>query len=83
MGGPELIVNYRAYFELSTRRVDELRAVRELSEAEIVDRGSAELPDHHPDWENRNGAMETMYRRQRPITIIVGILYCERPIRTQ
>ena len=51
--GPELIVNYRAYFELARRRVVDLRAVGKLSEAEIVEQVGAELLDLHPDWENR------------------------------
>jgi len=60
MGGPELIVNYRAYFELARRRVGELRAAGKLSEAEIVDQVTNELLDLHPDWENRNWARKTV-----------------------
>lgn len=52
MGGTELIVNYRAYFELARDRVNELRAGK-LTEPEIVEQVSAELLDLHPDWENR------------------------------
>lgn len=56
MSGPGLIADYRAYFELAKRRVSELRAADELSEAEIVDRVITELLDVHPDWANRNWA---------------------------
>ena len=56
LGGPELITDYCAYFELARRRVAELRAVGELPEAGIVDLVTAELLDLHPDWENRNWA---------------------------
>ena len=60
MGGPELVANYCAYFEFAKRRVDELRAAGELSEAELVNRVSAELLDLHPDWENRSWARKTV-----------------------
>jgi len=59
LGGPALIATYRAYFELATRRVDELRAAA-LSEAAIVDRVGAELLELHPDWQNRNWATKTV-----------------------
>jgi glyoxylase-like metal-dependent hydrolase (beta-lactamase superfamily II) len=52
-GGPERIADYRAYLELANRRVDELRAEGELSEAEIVDRVSAEILGLYPDWQNQ------------------------------
>jgi glyoxylase-like metal-dependent hydrolase (beta-lactamase superfamily II) len=52
-GGPERLADYRAYFELAKSRVDELRAVGELSEAEIVDQVSAEILNVHPDWGNQ------------------------------
>jgi len=60
MGGLELIANYRGHFELVRRRVGELRAAAELSEAEIVDRVSAELLHRYPDWEGRNWARRTV-----------------------
>ena len=60
LGGPELILNYRAYFELAQRRVAELRAAGKLSEAEIVNQVTNELLDLHPDWENRNWARNTV-----------------------
>jgi hypothetical protein len=60
MGGPELIVNYGAYFEFAKRHVDERRTAGDLSEAEIVDRVSAELLDLHPDWEYRQWARKTV-----------------------
>ncbi|HUO72148.1 MAG TPA: MBL fold metallo-hydrolase [Solirubrobacteraceae bacterium] len=56
MGDPQLIPEYRAYFELARNRVDELRSAGELSEGEIVDRVTGELLDLHPDWANRNWA---------------------------
>jgi len=59
VGGPELIANHRGYFELARRRVDELRAAA-LSEAEIVDRVSAELLCLHPDWGNPDWARRTV-----------------------
>ncbi len=52
-GGPERIADYRAYLELAKRRVDELRSAGELSEAEIVDRVSAEVLGLYPDWQNQ------------------------------
>jgi glyoxylase-like metal-dependent hydrolase (beta-lactamase superfamily II) len=60
LGGPELIANYRAYFELARRRVDELRAAGELNEADIVERVTTELLELHPDWQNRNWATKTV-----------------------
>ena len=60
VGGPELIVNYRAYFELAKRRVDGLRAAGELSEAEIVDRVGVELIELHSDWGNQDWARKTV-----------------------
>jgi glyoxylase-like metal-dependent hydrolase (beta-lactamase superfamily II) len=60
IGGPELITNYRTYFELAKRRVYELRSAGELSEADIVERVTAELLDLHPDWQNRNWARKTV-----------------------
>ena len=60
MGGPELIANYRAYFELARRRVGELRGAGDLKEAEIIERVTAELLDLHPDWDNRNWARKTV-----------------------
>ena len=60
IGGPDLIADYRAYFELARRRVDELRAAGELSETDIVDRVSKELLDLHPDWENRKWATKAV-----------------------
>ena len=60
IGGPELITNYRAYFELAQRRVHELRSAAELSETEIVDRVSSELLALHPDWENQTWARKTV-----------------------
>ncbi|HUO32185.1 MAG TPA: MBL fold metallo-hydrolase [Bryobacteraceae bacterium] len=53
MGGTELIVNFRDYFELARDRVSELRAAGRLTEPEIVEQVTAELLDLHPDWENR------------------------------
>jgi len=53
MGGRELIVNFRDYFELALGRVSEFRAAGKLTEPEIVEQVSAELLDLHPDWENR------------------------------
>jgi len=53
LGGPERIADYRAYLELARRRVNELRAAGELSEAEIADRVSAEVLDLHPGWQNQ------------------------------
>jgi glyoxylase-like metal-dependent hydrolase (beta-lactamase superfamily II) len=53
IGGPERIADYRAYLELARRRVNELRAAGELSEAEIADRVSTEVLDLHPDWKNQ------------------------------
>lgn len=60
LGGPELIVNYRAYFEFARRRVEQLRIADELSEARIVDQVSAELLELHPDWENRQWARKAV-----------------------
>jgi len=60
MRGRELIASYRRYFELAKRRVAELRAAGELSEAEIVDRVGNELLGLHPDWANRNWAARTV-----------------------
>jgi len=60
LGGPELIANYRAYFELARRRVDELRAAGELNEADIVERVTTELLELHPDWQNRNWVTKTV-----------------------
>ena len=59
MRGRELIASYRGYFELARRRVAELRAAGELSEAEIVDHVGNELLGLHPDWANRNWAART------------------------
>lgn len=53
MCGPELIATYRDYFEFAKRRVTELRAGRDLAEAEIVDRVPDELLELHPDWEQQ------------------------------
>jgi glyoxylase-like metal-dependent hydrolase (beta-lactamase superfamily II) len=53
IGGPGRLADYRAYLELAKRRVDELRAAGELSEAEIVDQVSAEVLALHPDWKNQ------------------------------
>jgi len=55
-GGPELIVNFRRYFEFTQNRVAELRAAGELTELQIIDRVTAELLDLHPDWQNRRWA---------------------------
>ena len=52
--GSELITDYRGHFELARYRVEELRAAGELSEADIVERVSAELVDRYPDWGGRN-----------------------------
>ena len=60
MGGPELLADYRAYFELARRRVAELRASGELPEADIVERVAAELLDLHPDWQNQNWARKAV-----------------------
>lgn len=60
MGGPELVENYRAYFEHARDRVNELRAGDELSEGEIIDRVTAELLDRYPDWGNRNFVRATV-----------------------
>lgn len=60
MGGPELIVTYREYFELARRRVVEIRAAGKLSESEIVEQVGNELLGLHPDWENRNWARKTV-----------------------
>ena len=60
IGGPERIVEYRAYFELARRRVGDLRAAGELSESDIVDRVSAELIDLHPEWRNQAWARRTV-----------------------
>ena len=59
VGGPELIAKHRGYFELTRRRVDELRAAA-FSEAEIVDRVGAELLGLHPDWGNPDWARKTV-----------------------
>ena len=53
MSGPELIVTYRAYFELARRRVVELRLAGKLSEGQMVEQVGAELVELHPDWDNR------------------------------
>ena len=53
VGGPERLADYRAYLELARRRVNQLRAAGELSEAEISDQVSAEVLDLHPDWKNQ------------------------------
>ena len=58
-GSKQLIVNYRAYFELAKRRVDELRA-RGKSEGEILDLVNAELLEIHPDWKNREWARKAV-----------------------
>lgn len=60
VGGPELIAKHRDYFELAVRRVYELRATGELSEADIVDRVGAELLALHPDWGNPDWARRTV-----------------------
>ncbi len=60
MGGPELITNYRAYFEHAKHRADELRTAGKLSEADIIERVTAELLDLHPDWDNRNWARKAV-----------------------
>ena len=54
--GPQLIPDYRSYFELAVRRVNELRATGELAEADIADRVTTELLNLHPDWQNRTWA---------------------------
>jgi glyoxylase-like metal-dependent hydrolase (beta-lactamase superfamily II) len=53
IGGPERLADYRAYLELARRRVRELRAAGELTEAEIADQVSAEVVGLHPDWKNQ------------------------------
>jgi glyoxylase-like metal-dependent hydrolase (beta-lactamase superfamily II) len=53
VGGLERIADYRAYLELASRRVSELRSAGDLSEAEIVDRVSAEVLEVHPNWRNQ------------------------------
>jgi glyoxylase-like metal-dependent hydrolase (beta-lactamase superfamily II) len=53
IGGPERLADYRAYLELARRRVNELRAAGELSEAEIADQVSAEVVGLHPDWKSQ------------------------------
>ena len=58
--GPGLIPMYRAYFEFARRRVSELRDGNELSEAEIVERVTAEVLELHADWQNRNWAEKTV-----------------------
>jgi len=60
IGGLELIAEYRAQFELSTRRVAELRAIGELSEAEICERVTRELIEFRPDWDGHNWAAKTV-----------------------
>lgn len=60
MGGPQLITNYRAYFEHAKHRADEIRTAGKLSEADIIERVTAELLDLHPDWDNRNWARKTV-----------------------
>jgi len=60
MGGPQLITNYRAYFEHAKHRADELRTAGKLSEADIIERVTAELLDLHPDWDNRNWARKAV-----------------------
>ena len=69
-GGPERIADYRAYLELATRRVNELRAADELSEAEIANRVSAEVLGLHPDWQNQiwaRKAVEDLTSQARPL----------------
>jgi glyoxylase-like metal-dependent hydrolase (beta-lactamase superfamily II) len=56
LGGPELISDYRGYFDVAKRRVEELRAAGKQSEAEIVRVVTDELLALHPDWGNRNWA---------------------------
>jgi glyoxylase-like metal-dependent hydrolase (beta-lactamase superfamily II) len=53
IGGPERLADYREYLELARRRVNELRAAGELSEAEIADQVSDEVVGLHPDWKNQ------------------------------
>ena len=53
IGGPERLADYRAYLGLAIGRVTELRVAGELSEAEIVERVSAEVLGLHPDWKNQ------------------------------
>lgn len=60
MGGPELIADYRAYFEYARDRVNELRSADELAEADIVDQVTAELLKRYPDWGNRNFVRATV-----------------------
>jgi glyoxylase-like metal-dependent hydrolase (beta-lactamase superfamily II) len=60
IGGSELIVNYRKYFEFAKRRVEELRAAGEQPEPVIVERVSAELLELHPDWKNPQWARKTV-----------------------
>ena len=60
LGGVELIVNYRTYFELAKRRVYELRSDGKLSEAEIIDQAGADLLEHYPEWGNRNWAKKAV-----------------------
>lgn len=58
--GPGLIGEYREYFELARRRVNELRADEDLPEAEITERVGAELIELHPDWRNQVWATKTV-----------------------
>jgi glyoxylase-like metal-dependent hydrolase (beta-lactamase superfamily II) len=60
VNGPGLIPTYRGYFELARRRVSELRAADELTEAEIVEQVIAEVLELHPDWQNRNWVKQTV-----------------------
>ncbi|HTY73318.1 MAG TPA: MBL fold metallo-hydrolase [Actinomycetes bacterium] len=60
VGGPERIADTLAYFELARRRVSELHAAGELSEAKIIDRVTAELVDLNPTWRNREWARKTV-----------------------
>lgn len=60
VGGPDLIPMYRAYFELATRRVDDLRSQGDLTEDEIIARVTDEVLDLHPDWQNKLWAGKTV-----------------------
>jgi glyoxylase-like metal-dependent hydrolase (beta-lactamase superfamily II) len=55
-GGPELISDYRAVFDLAVRRMIELRTEGGHSEEEMVETVNAELLELHPDWENKEWA---------------------------
>ena len=59
-GGPERLTDYRAYLELATRRVAELRAAGGLSEAGIVDRVSTEVLALQPAWQNQMWARKAV-----------------------